>query len=66
MNDLAVKVRDVRRARNWTQTRGEWPADVKVFFEVMGPFLTACPDDERRERMRVIAREVVGGKPNRP
>ena len=42
------------------EAREEWPADVKVFLDDMGLFLTAYPPTEREQLMRVISRQVVG------
>lgn len=42
-----------------SETRSEWPADIKTFLDIMGLFLAAIPEGERTEVMRDITRQVV-------
>lgn len=42
-----------------SKTRTEWDADVKTFLDMMGLFLMALPEDERRTLMFDMTRQVV-------
>lgn len=41
------------------ETREEWPADVKVFLDVVGLFLVALPEDARAHVMHDVIRQIV-------
>lgn len=40
-------------------TREEWPADVRVFLDVIGMFLAAQPEEVRQALMRDVTRWIV-------
>ena len=42
-----------------SNTRGQWPQDVKTFLDIMGLFLTALPEDERTELIHDLTRQIV-------
>lgn len=42
-----------------SETRSEWPADVKTFLDVMGLFLTSMSDEHRTEVMYDLTRQIV-------
>lgn len=44
---------------NAEQTRRSWPADVQVFLDVMGAFLSALPENRRLDMMREITMDIV-------
>lgn len=41
------------------ETRQSWPADVRVFLDVMGVFLTALPDERRAQMIHDLTRKVL-------
>lgn len=41
------------------EVRAAWPADVSVFLDLLGVWLMARPEPERRAQMRDIARQVA-------
>jgi len=47
-----------RRASN---TRAEWPQDVKTFLDVMGIYLTAIPEERREQIIYDLTRQIVTG-----
>lgn len=44
---------------NAEHTRRSWPADVQVFLDVMGAFLSALPEERRLGLMREITTDIV-------
>jgi transcriptional regulator with XRE-family HTH domain len=41
------------------ESRSEWDPDVKTFLDMMGLFLMALPEDDRREVMFSVTRQIV-------
>lgn len=44
------------------QERESWPADVQIFLDMMGAWLTSMPEGQRLSRMRDLTVQIVGGR----
>lgn len=55
----ALELEDAGGDAQASETRREWPQDVKVFLDVMGIFLMGLPDDQREAAIYDITRQIV-------
>jgi transcriptional regulator with XRE-family HTH domain len=57
LNALGIETAD--DAEHFDEERRDWPADVAVFLDVMGLFLSACPERERADIIHDLTRQVM-------
>lgn len=47
------------------ETRSRWPEEIGLFLDVLGAFLTALPEADRAEEMRLLFADIGARRQNR-